>query len=103
VEEELARPEPSVVITRAPCVLLPEHRKIKRPGYAVDSAACRGCRACVGLGGPAVEWVPISREEAARRGREKQKGHSSINTVLCDGCGQCYQLCRFGAINPEGQ
>jgi indolepyruvate ferredoxin oxidoreductase alpha subunit len=102
LKEELEKPEPSVVITRAPCALLPEHRRTKRHRYAVTTENCQGCRACVGLGCPAIEWVPLTREEAAAMGfKEKQKGHSRISGVLCDGCGQCHQLCKFGAINPE--
>jgi len=69
----------------------------------VTAASCKGCRACVGLGCPAIEWVPVTPEEAAALGyKEKQKGHSHIDPVLCDGCGQCYQLCKFGAIDQEG-
>lgn len=101
LEEELNRPEPSVIITKAPCVLLPEHRAKKRGKYAVTATACKGCRACVGLGCPAIEWVPLTPKEAKELGlKETQKGHSHINPVLCDGCGQCYQLCKFGALNP---
>ena len=34
--------------------------------------------------------------------KEKQKGHSRINAALCDGCGQCAPLCKFGAIVLAG-
>jgi indolepyruvate ferredoxin oxidoreductase alpha subunit len=53
---------------------------------------------CLGLGCPAISWSPISREEAIKRGREKQKGVSVISEVLCTGCGECEIVCKFDAI-----
>jgi indolepyruvate ferredoxin oxidoreductase alpha subunit len=100
LKEELARPEPSVIITKAPCVLLPEMKKRKdKKLYAVLSDKCTGCGACLKLGCPAIEWEPLTPQEAKQRGyKEKQKGVSRINAVLCDGCGQCAPLCKFGSI-----
>jgi len=100
IKRESERPEPSVVIARAACVLIPEHRKKKKDKYSVNTAKCVACRQCLSIGCPAVEWVDVTPEEAAELGyREKQTGHSSINQVMCDGCRQCFQLCKFGAIN----
>jgi indolepyruvate ferredoxin oxidoreductase alpha subunit len=100
LRQEIERPEPSVIITRAPCVLLPEMKKRKdKLLYRVVSEKCTGCRTCLRLGCPAIEWVPMTAEEAKKRGfRPKQKGHSHINAILCDGCGQCAQVCKFKAI-----
>jgi indolepyruvate ferredoxin oxidoreductase alpha subunit len=100
LKEEISRPEPSVIITKYPCVLLPEMKKrMDKPLYQVLSNKCTGCRSCLRIGCPAIEWVPLTAEEAVKRGfKEKQKGHSSINSVLCDGCGQCAPLCKFKAI-----
>lgn len=105
VKEEVARPEPSVIITRASCVLLPEHRKASRTKYTVTAEKCKGCRKCLSIGCPAIEWVPLTPEQAVAMGyKDKQKGHSRINPVMCDGCGQCHVLCKFGALNPvEGK
>lgn len=105
VKREIERPEPSVVITRAPCVLLPEMKKRKgRKLYLVVPEKCTGCRACAKLGCPAIEWVPLTEQEAKNLGyKEKQKGYSQINAALCDGCGQCRPLCKFKAIVISGE
>ncbi len=85
LRREVGRPEPSVVITRAPCVLLPEHRRGRktRPTFEVAIDLCTGCKACAKFGCPAIEWAG----ETAR-----------INPLLCDGCNQCPPLCKFQAI-----
>jgi len=100
LKQEIGRPEPSVIITKYPCVLIPEMKKRKnKPLYLVIPDKCTGCRTCLKLGCPAIEWVPLSEEEAKKLGyKPKQKGYSRINAVLCDGCGQCAPLCKFRAI-----
>jgi indolepyruvate ferredoxin oxidoreductase alpha subunit len=100
LKEEIERPEPSVIITKAPCVLLPEMKKRKdKKLYVVVSERCTGCRSCLKLGCPAIEWTPLTEEEAKQRGyKPKQKGYSQISAVLCNGCGQCAPLCKFKAI-----
>jgi indolepyruvate ferredoxin oxidoreductase alpha subunit len=105
VKREIDRPEPSVIITRSPCVLLPEMKKRKdRKLYLVVPEKCTGCRTCIKLGCPAIEWVPLTPEEAKKLGyKETQKGYSRINAVLCDGCGQCAPLCKFKAIITAGE
>lgn len=104
LRQEIERPEPSVVITKSPCVLLPEMKKRKdRTLYLILPDKCTGCKTCLKLGCPAIEWVPVSEDEAKKRGyKPKQKGYSRINAVLCDGCGQCAPLCKFEAIIPAG-
>ncbi len=102
LKEMVNKTEPSVVITRYPCVLLPEERKKKKPLYTIILPECTGCRACLKIGCPAIEWVNVTPEEARELGlKEKQKGYARINPILCDGCGQCVPLCRFGAIIQE--
>ncbi len=102
IREEIKRPEPSVIISKYPCVLLPEERKREKPLYIIIDKECTGCRACLRLGCPAIEWVMIDKKEAKKRGREKQKGYARINTVLCNGCGECEIVCKFDAIVLEG-
>ena len=81
LKEELAAEEPSVIISRRPCVLLKSVKKL--PSLKVDADACRGCKACMGLGCPAISF------------RDKK---AVIDTTLCVGCGVCRQKCAFGAI-----
>lgn len=71
----------SVIVFRAPCVLLERKRK---PFYLVNSN-CSSCRVCTTLGCPA-----ISMDEGSN--------HASIDQIQCIGCGQCAQYCAFDAI-----
>ncbi len=89
LREELAADEPSVVIAKAPCVL--EYR-IKWPPYRVDSEVCIGCKHCLKAGCMALNLVV---DAAGERKVE-------IDQELCNGCGVCAQLCKYGAIvRPE--
>ena len=89
---------PSVVITRFPCVLLPEEKKRTKIPFAVNRDECQGCKACLKIGCPSINWQAITPEEAVQLGyKEKQKGYSQISET-CNACGLCEQLCKFGAI-----
>ena len=79
--EELAVSEPSVIISRRPCMLL-KYVKAK-PSLSVDENRCVGCKACMKLGCPAISIV---------------NGHAHIDNSQCVGCGVCQQLCKPGAI-----
>jgi indolepyruvate ferredoxin oxidoreductase alpha subunit len=105
LKQEIARPEPSVIVTKSPCVLLPEMKKRKdKELYMIVSEKCTGCKTCLKLGCPAIEWVSLTPEEAKELGyKEKQKGYSRINATLCYGCGQCAPLCKFKAIRTAGK
>ena len=99
LDKALERDEASVVISRAPCVLLPEMKKAKHVPYSTRLANCTGCMACVKLGCPAISWNPVSPQKAKALGyKEKQKGFALISEVQCNGCGQCQALCKFDAI-----
>lgn len=103
LKEEIERPEPSVVITNFPCALTPaEKRRIKHPFKSVP-ANCTGCSVCLGLGCPAITWVPIIPKKAGAVEHKKGKnGHVLINQDMCIGCGQCIGLCKFEAITMSG-
>lgn len=89
LEEEMNRPEPSVIITDKPCVLVKRVGVFQRGALlAVDKEKCTACRACLKLGCPAIQWRP---EEGA-------KGVAYIDPTLCTGCDVCRQLCKFAAI-----
>lgn len=100
LQREIERPEPSVVITKSPCVLLPEVRNRKgKLLFHILPEECNGCRLCLRIGCPALEWVPATEEEASEPGpKGRRKGYVRVNAVLCDGCGQCVPLCKTGVI-----
>ncbi|MDE5967364.1 MAG: indolepyruvate ferredoxin oxidoreductase subunit alpha [Lachnospiraceae bacterium] len=81
VKEELNAPEPSVIISRRPCVLL-KYVEVKPP-VKICKENCKGCKMCMKLGCPAISF---------------QDGKASIDETLCVGCGVCEQLCKFDAI-----
>ncbi|MEG1886783.1 MAG: indolepyruvate ferredoxin oxidoreductase subunit alpha [Oscillospiraceae bacterium] len=81
VAAELQKPEPSMIIARKPCVLL--KTTPHKPALKVDSDKCRGCKACMRIGCPAISM------------RDKK---AVIDFTQCVGCGVCEQLCKFGAI-----
>ena len=81
VKEELAVEEPSVIISRRPCVLL---KSVKtQPPLAVDNDKCKSCKRCMTLGCPAISM---------------KDGKAKVDATLCVGCGVCKQLCAFDAI-----
>ncbi|MDT8335675.1 MAG: thiamine pyrophosphate-dependent enzyme, partial [Desulfurivibrionaceae bacterium] len=99
LKEEIDRDEVSVVITRFPCILIPEEKKRVKYPFFTDTDECTGCTACLKLGCPAIQWEPLTPEEAEAQGRKKsQKGVARIDEVTCVGCGQCLPLCKFEAI-----
>jgi indolepyruvate ferredoxin oxidoreductase alpha subunit len=81
IKEELAASEPSVIISRRPCVLL-KYVKAK-PALAVDPDKCKSCKACMKLGCPAISM---------------KNGKAAVDSTLCVGCGVCKQLCAFDAF-----
>ena len=81
VKEELAADEPSVIISRRPCVLLKSVKTL--PALTVDNDKCRSCKACMKMGCPAISM---------------KNGKAHVDPTLCVGCGVCTQLCKFGAI-----
>ncbi len=82
IKEELEAQEPSVIISRRPCVLL---KSVKHEApLTVDADKCKSCKRCMGLGCPAISM---------------KDGKAKIDTTLCVGCGVCKQLCAFDAIN----
>lgn len=82
IKEEVAVDEPSVIISRRPCVLL---KSVKMPGpIQVDASKCIGCKACMRIGCPAISM---------------KDGKAEIDQTLCVGCKVCSQLCRQGALD----
>jgi indolepyruvate ferredoxin oxidoreductase alpha subunit len=87
VQEEVNRPEASVILSEAPCVLHRREFKPAGPPLTVDQSACVGCRACLQIGCPALEWHT-----------DGDKGTAFITRGLCTGCTVCAQICKKEAI-----
>lgn len=81
LKEELAADGPSVIISRRPCALL-KHVKAK-PSLHIDTERCIGCKACMGIGCPAISM---------------RDGKAVIDQTQCVGCGVCAGLCPKSAI-----
>ena len=78
---EILAEEPSVIISRRPCALL---KSVKHnPPLTVDADKCKGCKACMKLGCPAISF---------------KDGKAVIDGTQCIGCGLCKDLCAFKAI-----
>ena len=85
IKEELAAEEPSVIISRRPCVLL---KSVKTaPALRVNEDKCKKCKRCATLGCPAISI---------------KGGKASIDATLCVGCEVCVGLCKFDAIEKGG-
>lgn len=81
VTEELAAKEPSIIISRRPCVMI--KGTVHKPPISVDEDKCVGCKQCMSIGCPAIAV-------------KDKKAH--IDSTLCIGCKVCSQMCKFGAI-----
>ena len=84
IKEELAKAEPSVIISRRPCALL-KYVKYNKP-LVVDSDKCKSCKMCMKIGCPAISM---------------KDSKAVVDNTLCTGCGVCGQLCKFDALKVQ--
>jgi indolepyruvate ferredoxin oxidoreductase alpha subunit len=84
--------EPSVIITLWPCALkrLSEAERKRFANafsgkYEVDESLCIGCKMCLKVGCPAVQF-------------DAKRGKSRVSIPNCLGCGVCAQVCPKKAI-----
>ncbi len=94
VKKALASEEASVIVSRGPCVLIPEFKEVKKPPLSVEVELCDGCRTCLNVACPAITWVAEEREVKGK----KRKGYALIDEYMCTGCGVCAAVCKEGAI-----
>jgi len=89
--------EPSVLITRWPCVLKkfsPEDKEEFKGAFTekfrIDQGKCIGCRSCLKTGCPALSFDKVAKK-------------TSISRDQCVGCGICAQVCppKVQAISKE--
>lgn len=95
LREETRIPEPSVIITDRPCVLIDDYKAT--PPYKVISDKCTGCGNCIDVGCPAIH-VTRRAKEVKPSGREVDLSFVRIETSACTGCGLCVQPCAPEAI-----
>lgn len=95
IDEFLKLDEPSVIITRWPCVLKklsPEDKEefagVFNKKNKVDADLCIGCKKCLKTGCPALSF-------------NKAVKKVSIDKSSCVGCGVCVQVCPTKAISKE--
>lgn len=81
LKEELAAEEPSVIISRRPCVLL---KSVKpQPPLRINPSKCSGCQSCMRIGCPSISF---------------RNGVCVVDHTTCVGCGVCKQLCGHKAF-----
>lgn len=84
-KRETQRDAVSVIITKAPCVLL---KGVTFPDKCVPiPEKCKKCGACLRPGCPALT--------------RNADGTISIDETMCNGCGLCKKLCKFDAIETR--
>ena len=81
VTEELAAKEPSIIISRRPCVMI--KGTVHKPPISVDESKCVGCKQCMSIGCPAI----AVKDKIAH-----------IDPTLCIGCKVCSLMCMFEAL-----
>lgn len=82
IKEETASDAVSVIIAKAPCVLLKGNVFPYKCRPVEDK--CKKCGMCLKPGCPALT--------------KKADGTIAIDDTMCNGCGLCEQLCKFDAI-----
>ncbi len=83
VKEETEKDEPSVIIAQRPCALL---KSVKYTGKCKINDKCKKCKMCLKLGCPAISF---------------DGENIKIDTTQCNGCGLCFNVCPFGAMEKE--
>ena len=79
--QELEAKEPSIIISRRPCVMI--KGTVHAPAIKPDTDKCVGCKACMKIGCPAISV---------------RNNKVCIDTTLCIGCKVCSQMCKLGAL-----
>ena len=82
IKESVASDTLTVIISKAPCVLI---KGQKFPNVCkADSEKCKKCGMCLKIGCPAIT--------------KNDDGTIKIDATMCNGCGLCKNYCKFNAI-----
>ena len=87
VKEELGRRR-AVGAHLPPALRAAQIRQAQSRPSRSDKDKCRGCKACLKIGCPAISM---------------KDGKAVIDETLCVGCNLCKGLCAFGAIDPDNE
>jgi len=85
LRKETQADAPSVIVCQRPCALL---KSVKYSGKCNINDNCKNCKLCLKLGCPAIAV---------------KDGKIQIDSVQCNGCGLCENVCKFGAIEKVGE
>jgi indolepyruvate ferredoxin oxidoreductase alpha subunit len=83
LKEEVEAPRSSLIIARRDCLLL--KRGERKTPKTVDPEKCVACNLCLLTGCPALSMTP--------------DGKAQIDSVICNGCPICTQICKLDAIS----
>ncbi len=97
LREETKIPEPSVIITDRPCVLIDHYKPV--PPLRVVEEKCTGCGNCLDVGCPAI-MVTHKGQETKPSGKVVDLSFVRIETAACTGCDMCVKTCAPDAIVP---
>lgn len=81
IKTELDAKEPSIIISRRPCVMI--KGTVHNPPIKPDTDKCVGCKMCMKIGCPAISV---------------KDGKVMIDNTLCVGCNVCAKMCKVGAL-----
>ena len=82
IKESVNGNELTVIIAKAPCVLIKGQKFPNR--CEVNAEQCKKCGMCMKIGCPAMS--------------KRADGTVAIDATMCNGCGLCKNYCKFGAI-----
>ena len=88
IKASLESDEPSLLVAKRPCVLIPGQEPL--PPYEIDQELCNQCASCIRLGCPAITQI--------EKGEDKE---FFIDEFYCRGCGLCEYACEFDAIGVK--
>jgi indolepyruvate ferredoxin oxidoreductase alpha subunit len=94
MQDEMAIPEVSVIITNQPCVLIEDHERYAP--FKVEENLCTGCGNCLKTGCPAI--LVRKRETVEKGGKSQDLAFVDIDMAGCTGCGLCTETCGPDAI-----
>ena len=80
---------PFVIVTKRPCVLIKAVQRQNAGKFCrIDPDKCTGCKSCMKIACPAIAFAD---------------GKATIfDPASCTACGLCVSMCKFGAIERQG-